>query len=42
MTTSTVNKNFESINMNKLSVPNIYNEKNLVAQSQSMSLLEPD
>jgi hypothetical protein len=42
MTTSSINKNFESINMNKLSTANMTNEKNLASQHHFMSLLEPD
>lgn len=40
VTTPTVNKNFELINMNKLLTTNMNNEKNL--QYNLMSLLEPD
>jgi len=42
VTTSSVNKNFESINMNKLLATNMTNEKNLGIQYNFMSLLEPD
>jgi hypothetical protein len=40
--TSTVNKNLESITMNKLLVANMNNEKNLGLQYNYISLLEPD
>jgi len=42
VTTPNVNKNIESINMNKLLATNINNEKNLGVQYNLMSLLEPD
>jgi hypothetical protein len=43
VTTSTVNKNIESINMSKLlTTTNMNNEKNLGIQYNFMSLLEPD